>query len=77
MGRRGNPYDNAMMASLMKTLKVKDVYPLAFETASEVSDHLPTFTEKCNDNRLHSAIGHISPIQYEKLNSRPPVKSAA
>lgn len=26
MGRRGNPYDNAMMESLMKTLKVEGVY---------------------------------------------------
>jgi putative transposase len=26
MGRRGNPYDNAMMESLMKTLKVEAVY---------------------------------------------------
>ena len=27
MGRRGNPYDNAMMESFMKTLKVEGVYP--------------------------------------------------
>jgi putative transposase len=33
MGRRGNPYDNAMMESFMTTLKVEGVYPLAFETA--------------------------------------------
>ncbi|WP_415012669.1 transposase [Amaricoccus sp.] len=32
MGRRGNPYDNAMAESLMKTLKVEGVYPMAFET---------------------------------------------
>ena len=28
MGRRGNPYDNAMMESFMKTLKVEGVYPV-------------------------------------------------
>ena len=28
MGRRGNPYDNAMMESFMKTLKVEGVYPM-------------------------------------------------
>ena len=33
MGRRGNPYDNAMMESFMKTLKVEGVYPMAFESA--------------------------------------------
>ena len=28
MGRRGNPYDNAMTESFMKTLKVEGVYPM-------------------------------------------------
>ena len=28
MARRGNPYDNAMMESFMKTLKVEGVYPM-------------------------------------------------
>lgn len=77
MGRRGNPYDNAMMESLMKTLKVEGVYPLEFETASDVAEHLPAFIEKYNAKRLHSALGYLSPVQYEKLNTRPPVKDAA
>ena len=41
MGRRGNPYDNAMMESFMKTLKVEGVYPMAFENAEDVARHLP------------------------------------
>jgi putative transposase len=48
MGRRGNPYDNAMMESLMKTLKVEGVYPMAFESFEEVAEHLPRFIEKYN-----------------------------
>lgn len=77
MGRRGNPYDNAMMESLMKTLKVEGVYPLAFETAEDVGIHLPRFIDKYNARRLHSALGYLSPEQYEKINVRPPVNSAA
>lgn len=50
MGRRGNPYDNAMMESLMKTLKVEGVYPLEFETAEDVAEQLPAFIEKYNAN---------------------------
>ena len=38
MGRRGNPYDNAMMESFMKTLKVEGVYPMAFESAEDVAE---------------------------------------
>ena len=45
MTRRGNPYDNAMMESFMKTLKVEGVYPMAFESAEDVACHLPRFID--------------------------------
>ena len=77
MGRRGNPSDNAMAESLMKTLKVEGVYPMAFETHDDVAEHLPRFIEKYNDRRLHSALGYRSPNQFEEENARPPVKTAA
>lgn len=77
MGRRGNPYDNAMAESLMKTLKVEGVYPMAFETHEDVAEHLPRFITKYNDRRLHSALGYRSPNQFEEENARPPVKTAA
>ena len=77
MARRGDPYDNAMMESLMKTLKVEGVYPLEFETAEDVVEQLPDFIEKYNARRLRSSLGHLSPEQYEKQHARPPVKDAA
>ena len=77
MGRRGNPYDNAMMESLMKTLKVEGVYPLEFETVEDVAEQLPDFIEKYNARRLHSSLGYLSPEQYKKQHARPPVKNAA
>jgi putative transposase len=77
MGRRGNPYDNAMAKSLMKTLKVEAVYPMAFETFADVAEHLPRFIDKYNERRLHSALGYRSPARFEEENAPPPVKSAA
>ena len=77
MGRRGNPYDNAMMESFMKTLKVEGVYPMAFESADEVAEHLPRFIDSYNERRLHSALGYLSPSRFEEEQSRTPVKSAA
>ena len=54
MGRRGNPYDNVMIESLMKTLKVEGVYPLEFDTAEDVTEQLPAFIEKYNAKSDHA-----------------------
>lgn len=82
MARKGNPYDNAVAESFMKTLKTEEVYLSEYRTLDDVQSRLPYFIEQVyNRKRLHSALGYRPPEEFEALwtaaqNHQPPCRDA-
>ena len=70
MSRKGNPYDNAMAESFMKTLKYEEVYRDDYQDLRQAHTSIERFLEQVyNEKRLHSALGYLPPIEFEQALS--------
>jgi putative transposase len=67
MGSVGDCYDNAMCESFNATLECELLVKQAFKTQHEASLAIFDFIEGWyNPHRLHSALGYLSPCDYER-----------
>src|SRR6185437_15936379 len=67
MSRKANPYDNAQAESFMKTLKYEEVYRADYRDEREVRKGITRFLGKVyNEKRLHSALGYMPPVEFER-----------
>ena len=67
MSGKGNCYDNSMVETFFKTLKSELVWRTAFQTRAEAQEALARYIDGFyNPLRRHSALGFISPAQFER-----------
>jgi transposase InsO family protein len=67
MSRKGNCWDNAMMESFFATLKKERVYNESYETREMAKQSVFEYIEFFyNTRRRHSALGYLSPAEFEK-----------
>lgn len=70
MSGKGNCYDNAAMESFFKTIKTELDGQTAFLSRRETNDRIGKYIEDFyNPRRRHSALGYLSPVQFEKMSA--------
>lgn len=65
--RRGNPYDNAVMESFFKTIKRELINDSKYSNREQAQQDIFKYIEMYyNTERIHSSLGYMTPIEYEK-----------
>lgn len=68
MSEKGNCYDNAIAESFFKTLKSELIYHKRYKTRNEAQLDIFEYIEVFyNRERLHSALGYKTPVEYRRL----------
>jgi putative transposase len=68
MGSVSDCFDNAMCESFFATLECKLIDQTTFRTHAEARMAIFEFIEGWyNPRRLHSALGYLSPVEYERI----------
>ena len=69
MGSISSPWDNAAVESLMGIVKSECVHAHTYATRKEAALNLFEYIEVVyNRTRIHSALGYLSPAEFEKAN---------
>jgi len=66
MSRKGDCWDNAPTESFWGRLKVGRLYGRKFVTRRQAMDEVIDWMTFYNHRRIHSTLGYVSPMQFEK-----------
>lgn len=72
MSGTGNCYDNAVAESFFASLKKERLSRQHYATRTEAFDAINSYVEGFyNPRRMHSVLGYMSPINYERETAQP------
>ncbi|MGK0390093.1 MAG: putative transposase [Maribacter sp.] len=77
MSRKGNYWDNAVAESFFKTIKHEWLYRFKYNTYSQLYESIEEYMNWYNMERLHSALGYLSPPLEMEIKIRNNFKIAA
>lgn len=68
MSDKVNAYDNIIIESFFRTLKVEELYMFSHETYEDVIESIPYFIEEVyKKKRLHSSLYYMPPEEFEGI----------
>ena len=69
VARRGCPWENGYAERLIRTLKEEEVHLNAYDDIHEARTRIGHFiTQVYNHKRPHSALGYLTPVEFEQKN---------
>ena len=66
MSRKGDCWDNAVTETLFGSLKVERLHDMRLATRRRAKDEIMDWLTFYNGKRLHSTLGYMSPMAFEK-----------
>ena len=66
LSAKGCPYDNAVDESTNKIPKAELVYRDGLSDLRDLQAKLSDYVHWCNDLRIHSTLGYMSPVEFRK-----------
>jgi putative transposase len=58
------PEHNAHIKRFFRTLKEEELYYNLYETYSEAITSIEAYIDFYNNNRIHSVLGYLTPVEY-------------
>ncbi|GAA3652651.1 hypothetical protein GCM10022323_12940 [Asaccharospora irregularis DSM 2635] len=73
LSKKGCPYDNAVAEATFKVVKTEFAFNRIFESFEELEYLLFDYVNWYNNNRIHSSLNYLTPVEYRVLMSEKKV----